>query len=582
MNTGSQLPPEPPDGNAPLPQELAEQLVAYLDGELEPGETRQLEQRLAQDPQLRRELWLLQKTYEMLDCLPEPEPSPDFATRTLERLPVRPKGNVNTPDPSRPAPFGQTPPLPSTSFPLLVSRPRLRPWNDLLWPAAWLLLVGLAGIAVGYYLAAMLWPPNRTPTAEIGELPITEHRLIELLPLYAAVDNFWMIQQLAGPEYFGEDPLLDFIPQREIEVVDKAESFHKWVQEFKNLPPWRQVAIRELDRELHDRDPAERDFYLHVLETYAVWLSRLPAPQRREILAAPDAAQRLQRIRQRREQQWYDALPAVVRQKLDSLTPLERQKYLQERAATRDGERHAEWTLIRRHGKGLLTQPVPWPFHQESVRREVIEFTRQAFRLRDGEWPRLTANEQDRLVRALAAAEKNGGWSWWHYGREVYFLYRKYESWLLPEPRTGPVTQLKHLGDLATLLPSEPFRRTLEPHAGKWPEFALAVRNQLVSMGLAEQYSARLGPSRLVELPDPLRAAVETKLLPQLTPRELQRLGQSEGRWPEYCRELILLARQHDVALPGVMLPGSPKQWELWYSPRWPWPPVRSWPRGGS
>ncbi|MCS7271415.1 MAG: hypothetical protein NZ703_10045, partial [Gemmataceae bacterium] len=58
-----------PVPGAPLPSDdadpldpLDEELVAYLDGELPEEQARQIEQRLAADPQLRRRAILLKKT----------------------------------------------------------------------------------------------------------------------------------------------------------------------------------------------------------------------------------------------------------------------------------------------------------------------------------------------------------------------------------------------------------------------------------------------------------------------------------------------------------------------------------------
>ena len=59
----------------PWSAEERDNLVAYLDGELDEAAVRSLEARLARDPQARQELEALKRSWEMLDYLPRPEPS---------------------------------------------------------------------------------------------------------------------------------------------------------------------------------------------------------------------------------------------------------------------------------------------------------------------------------------------------------------------------------------------------------------------------------------------------------------------------------------------------------------------------
>src|SRR5262249_41070651 len=59
-------------------------LVAYLDGELDAEAAQALEAKLSVDPTARAEADALKRTWELLDYLPRPEPSPSFTHRTLE------------------------------------------------------------------------------------------------------------------------------------------------------------------------------------------------------------------------------------------------------------------------------------------------------------------------------------------------------------------------------------------------------------------------------------------------------------------------------------------------------------------
>jgi anti-sigma factor RsiW len=59
-------------------------LVAYLDGELTAEQTTELERRLAEDPALVRQLRELQKTWDVLDCLPQAITADTFTKSTIE------------------------------------------------------------------------------------------------------------------------------------------------------------------------------------------------------------------------------------------------------------------------------------------------------------------------------------------------------------------------------------------------------------------------------------------------------------------------------------------------------------------
>src|SRR6516162_3289401 len=74
------------NGLQPLNDDERDELVAYLDGELTDHAAHGVERRLNQDSRVRAEADALKQTWELLDYLPHPEPSPSFSTRTVERI----------------------------------------------------------------------------------------------------------------------------------------------------------------------------------------------------------------------------------------------------------------------------------------------------------------------------------------------------------------------------------------------------------------------------------------------------------------------------------------------------------------
>lgn len=67
-------------------ESLREELVAYLDGELSPDESARIEERIARDPRLRRELDYLAKTWDWLDALERPTVDEEFTRTTIEMV----------------------------------------------------------------------------------------------------------------------------------------------------------------------------------------------------------------------------------------------------------------------------------------------------------------------------------------------------------------------------------------------------------------------------------------------------------------------------------------------------------------
>ena len=74
-----------PDQQRLSPAERAN-LVAYLDGELGEHESRAIATKLTQSVTARREIEMLQKTWELLEHLPRPRASEAFTQRTLTEV----------------------------------------------------------------------------------------------------------------------------------------------------------------------------------------------------------------------------------------------------------------------------------------------------------------------------------------------------------------------------------------------------------------------------------------------------------------------------------------------------------------
>jgi anti-sigma factor RsiW len=156
----------------PLTPEERENLVAYLDGELEEPLAQALEAKLSRSAAARREAEALRQTWDMLDYLPRAQAPSTFTSRTLERLE-------------------------QSQLTARRHRQRRRWAGRLAWAAAMLAAAVLGFLAV--YTRPRAQPPLPTPE----ELRVLEHR--EYWPYYETIDSLEFLQALDQPDLFGED-----------------------------------------------------------------------------------------------------------------------------------------------------------------------------------------------------------------------------------------------------------------------------------------------------------------------------------------------------------------------------------------
>lgn len=81
----------PSEPTLPAADPVEEELVAYLDGELEDAARQRVERRLADDAEYRGRLTRMQKTWDMLDVLEKTEPDDGFVHTTVEMIALKTK-----------------------------------------------------------------------------------------------------------------------------------------------------------------------------------------------------------------------------------------------------------------------------------------------------------------------------------------------------------------------------------------------------------------------------------------------------------------------------------------------------------
>jgi hypothetical protein len=155
------------------PDERAD-LVAYLDGELPDARARVIATKLTMSATARREVEMLEKTWDALGHLPLPEVAEDFASQTISHI--------------------QQAELAGHRW-----EPAFWVWSHRAARALVYLLVAAASLGAGYALARWAWPD---PTRRlVRDLTLAEH-----LDEYLEVDTFEFLSQLADSKEFGSDP----------------------------------------------------------------------------------------------------------------------------------------------------------------------------------------------------------------------------------------------------------------------------------------------------------------------------------------------------------------------------------------
>jgi hypothetical protein len=147
-----------------LTQQHRENLVAYLDGELDESESQEIDRILARSDVARHEVEALSRAWEMLDLLPQPKASSEFTEKTMTTLKLK----------EIPTSLADQP------WFLYVRRGAVA--------TVW--LGAIAASAVIGFLAAWQWYPN--PNRQLlEELPV-----IKQLDVYAEVDSLEFLEAL--------------------------------------------------------------------------------------------------------------------------------------------------------------------------------------------------------------------------------------------------------------------------------------------------------------------------------------------------------------------------------------------------
>lgn len=150
------------DNSPPITPEIRENLVAYLDGELDEVATIEVERSLSESAEIRREVEALSRTWDLLEELPTVQSSSEFTERTMASLQTATAAEVTQP----------------------LFSPTLK--RNLFWGS---LVAGVAVCAAVGFLIANRLPRQSDPLVQ--DLPV-----IQKLDLYEEVGDVRFLEEL--------------------------------------------------------------------------------------------------------------------------------------------------------------------------------------------------------------------------------------------------------------------------------------------------------------------------------------------------------------------------------------------------
>jgi hypothetical protein len=322
---------------------------------------------------------------------------------------------------------------------------------------------------------------------------------------------------------------------------------------FWDLPAEERERLRRLDHELHETDARTQKRLLSVMERYAAWLDRLPEADRQHIASA-DRSERLKVIRTIRDSQYFDSLPSKTRDELAQLPPSERRTQLDRlRQEDRQLRQACAQLALARIETPPARQSTPAPFHPTRLEEFPSDIR---YYVDNVLWRQIKGEEADQLKKAEGAP-------WPLLARTIFELSNKHPV-KLPGPVNGPRRYVELPSDVFKAMPMKEMlpaqKKKIAETIGRWPDFAAEFSLMARKNGIT--LPRQLGPCHPGEFDAPVAQFIERKLLPKLSESEKAELKAAEGKWPDYPRLILDLAKKHGLEVPLMRLPGPREFWD--------------------
>lgn len=264
------------------PGDLDEQLVAYLDGELDDNQRAAIEERLMEDPACKLRMRSLQQTFDMLDELPRTTVNNDFARTTVEMIAVHASQELEIVQQRRPWKFTAATVglLFSTAITFLVGIVIVRGYQREQQREL------LEGLAVAEHLRAYSQVKSDADLkffASLAELPswqdhVSISRDLEELPIRKVEGRLSAVAEPQRTTQLAEMP------------ADLKRDLQLQYEQFVAQPEARQAELKAYVQQIEARADAGK--LTETLVSYVDWLDTLSPPKQTKVQSA-SAAERL-------------------------------------------------------------------------------------------------------------------------------------------------------------------------------------------------------------------------------------------------------------------------------------------------
>jgi hypothetical protein len=263
---------------------LEEQLVAYLDGELDAETARRIEERLASEPGVRETLNRLERTWDMLDELGSTPVGDGFTRTTLEMVAVAAEEDVKE---------------------AMLQAPKLR--RRRFWKIG--SVVAAASLA-GFFLVSTLLPNPRRELAR--DLPVLEN-----LEEYRQAGDIDFLRLMRFEKTTFAKPAGAETPPKKSQPPENAPpgELMRWIE---TLPSDKKAELarkkasfdesseveRQKLRHLHEkiREDEHPEELVQLMHDYYAWWLNLSSFERNELSAIASPQERIARIEQLKKQ----------------------------------------------------------------------------------------------------------------------------------------------------------------------------------------------------------------------------------------------------------------------------------------
>ena len=354
-------------------------------------------------------------------------------------------------------------------------------------------------------------------------------------------------------------------PTRETPIdTDDTAYLRRQFHWYQSLPPQRQQQLRQLNEEFHQLDSEEQTRLTKVMQNYNIWISKLPEADRRRVLDASSGEQRLNVVAELKERDWLDSLPKATREELATLDGTARYQRMRELHAE-EAEQRAKWEVAKLHWADVKNNKPLLPMFTVEGRALLEVFVGN---LRQ----QLSDAERKSLDEARLAVDEHGNYL--VYAMEIVRLSDLHP--LLPCKEIGPKDYNSlPLETRMFLEKNDPlFRKkkgkeeelkTINRATGRWPEFAIEITKHAQKNNLT--LPKPLGDCTKDRMPDDVVLFMNKTFEPMLKKLpggsvQLLALQKAEGKWPDYPRTLMEIAKQQKIPVPGWTLPGPPDMWD--------------------